>query len=99
MAQGIWSALLISLASLSNCPMGDIDDPDTEGSRVDGNYECLMDPERARERRQMAEERLHGGFLEKFEGVDFTAQRALLAKGRDIAKDSNQRCVRGDPHE
>merc|ERR1711879_149894 len=49
--------------------------------------------------RQMADERLHGDFLGKFQGVDFSAQRALLAKGRTADNDSNRACRQGDPLE
>ncbi|CAK0890122.1 unnamed protein product [Prorocentrum cordatum] len=66
---------------------------------VDGNYEALMDPERAQERKRMADERLHGGFsAAQFAGVDFAAQRARLSRGREAhAPDPNS--MKGDPAE
>lgn len=80
--------------------MRDIDDPDPIGAQADGcNYEALTDPERARERASMAEQKRHGGFdemLKQVGNIDFSAQRNALLIGRTEIHGANRACIRGD---
>lgn len=80
--------------------MGDIDDPDVVGAKaVDGNYEHLMDPERARERQRMAEEKRNGSFGGSISADDCAAARDRLLQPREVDHNPNRACLRGDPGE
>ncbi|CAE8601998.1 unnamed protein product [Polarella glacialis] len=62
-----------------------------------GGNEALMDPERAKERVRIAQER-DGDFINQLGGVDFSAARARLMSGRqDDDNDPNRACLKGNP--
>eukprot|EP00929_Paragymnodinium_shiwhaense_P115416 TRINITY_DN84275_c0_g1_i1.p1 TRINITY_DN84275_c0_g1~~TRINITY_DN84275_c0_g1_i1.p1 ORF type:complete len:184 (+),score=56.97 TRINITY_DN84275_c0_g1_i1:117-668(+) len=62
--------------------------------------EALLDPERAAEVRRIADEKMHGNFMDAIGDVDFATQRARLLHGRQEAPSAeSQPAVRGNPNE
>mmetsp|Transcript_53034 Transcript_53034/g.119494 ORF Transcript_53034/g.119494 Transcript_53034/m.119494 type:complete len:180 (-) Transcript_53034:35-574(-) len=76
----------------------DVDDDDVPGASVDGNYEALMDPDRARERLRIARERRDGS-MSGVSQADCTAARNRLMLPREVDYNPERACLRGDPNE
>mmetsp|Transcript_91072 Transcript_91072/g.288445 ORF Transcript_91072/g.288445 Transcript_91072/m.288445 type:complete len:185 (-) Transcript_91072:81-635(-) len=83
--------------------MSDLEDEGYSGKAVDGNYEALMDPDRARERQRLADMRSHGAAMQALDGLNSEevcrAARARLLQPREVDADPNRACLRGDPLE
>mmetsp|Transcript_60155 Transcript_60155/g.130463 ORF Transcript_60155/g.130463 Transcript_60155/m.130463 type:complete len:179 (+) Transcript_60155:125-661(+) len=74
------------------------EDEPFEAHRDDGS-EALLDPDRARVRRQIAQDARDGDVMQQFSGVDFAAARARVMAPREVDSDPNRPCLRGNPAE